>query len=160
MFNTNSYNSPTIGNYQYVTFLHEIGHALGLKHGHETSGPGAVPFEMDSMEFTIMTYRSWVGKPLDYGYANETWGYAQSLMMLDIAAIQRLYGADFETESGDTTYTFSTTTGEMFIDGFGVGTPGGNRIFRTIWDGDGTDTYRFLELFHRLGDQPAARRVY
>ncbi len=143
MFNTNVYNSPEIGNYQYHTFLHEIGHALGLKHGHETSGPGAVPFEMDSMEYTVMTYRSWVGKPLNYGYANEGAGYAQSLMMLDIAAIQRMYGADFGANSGDTVYTFSATTGEMFVDGIGTGTPAGNRVFRTIWDGDGTDTYDF-----------------
>ncbi|MDH3666726.1 MAG: Ig-like domain-containing protein [Paracoccaceae bacterium] len=143
MFNPNGYNSPQIGNYQYHTFLHEIGHALGLKHGHETSGPGAVPFEMDSMEYTVMTYRSWVGKPLSYGYANEGAGYAQSLMMLDIAAIQRMYGADFGANSGDTVYTFSTTTGEMFVDGIGSGTPAGNRVFRTIWDGNGTDTYDF-----------------
>ncbi|CTQ53595.1 Serralysin C precursor [Roseibium album] len=141
MFNTNGYNSPQIGNYQYHTFLHEFGHTLGLKHGHSTSGPGAVPYELDSMEFTVMTYRSWVGKPLNYGYANETWGFAQSLMMLDIAAIQRMYGANFTTEAGNTTYSFSTSTGEMFIDGVGVGTPGGNRVFRTVWDGDGIDTY-------------------
>ena len=140
-YNTNGYNSPVIGNYQYHTYLHELGHALGLKHGHETSGPGAVPFEMDSMEFTVMTYRSFVGKSLSYGYANETWGYSQSLMMLDIAAIQRMYGANFNTNSGDTVYTFSTSTGELFVDGAGIGTPGGNRVFRTIWDGDGTDTY-------------------
>ena len=143
MFDTASFNSPQIGNYQYYTFLHEIGHTLGLRHGHETGGPGAIPFEMDSMEFSVMTYRSWVGKPLTYGTANETWGYAQSLMMLDIAAIQRLYGANFNSNSGDTTYTFSTSTGEMFVDGVGAGTPGGNRIFRTIWDGNGVDTYDF-----------------
>ena len=140
-YNTGSYNSPTIGNYSYHTFLHEVGHALGLKHGQSTSGPGAVPYEMDSMEFTVMTYRSFVGKDLNYGYANGTWDYAQSLMMLDIAAIQRLYGANFETNGDDSVYTFSATTGEMFVNGVGVGTPGGNRVFRTVWDGDGEDTY-------------------
>jgi Ca2+-binding RTX toxin-like protein len=70
-------------------------------------------------------------------------------MMLDIAGLQHLYGADFTTNSGDTTYTFSETTGEMFVDGVGQGTPGdgaggdSNRVFLTIWDGDGTDTYDF-----------------
>lgn len=142
-FRTNSYTNPEIGNYQYHTYLHEIGHALGLKHGHETGGAGAIPYEFDSMEFSVMTYRAYVGKSLDYGYTAESWGYAQSLMMLDIAAIQRLYGADFETNSGDTTYSFSTSTGEMFVDGVGVGTPGGNRVFRTLWDGNGQDTYDF-----------------
>ncbi len=31
----------------------------------------------------------------------------------------------------------------MFINGVGQGAPGGNRIFMTIWDGNGTDTYDF-----------------
>lgn len=142
-WDTASFDSPQPGNYQYYTFLHEIGHSLGLKHGHEGGGAGAVPFEMDSMEFSVMTYRSWVGKPLNYGPANETWGYAQSLMMLDIAAIQQLYGANFTSNAGDTTYSFSTNTGELFVNGVGAGTPGGNRVFRTLWDGNGTDTYDF-----------------
>ena len=143
-FNRNDYNSPTIGNFAFHTFGHEIGHALGLKHGHETGGVSNVfmDYDRDSMEFSVMTYRSYVGAPTDY-YRNETWGYAQSLMMYDIAAIQQMYGANFDTNSGNTTYTFSTTTGEMFVNGVGVGTPGDNRIFRTIWDGNGIDTYNF-----------------
>ncbi|MCA1994889.1 MAG: M10 family metallopeptidase C-terminal domain-containing protein, partial [Coleofasciculus sp. S288] len=96
----------------------------------------------DSMEFSVMTYRSYEGAPTG-GVSNETWGYAQSLMMYDIAAIQQMYGANFNTNSSNTTYTFSTTTGEMFVNGVGQGTPGGNRVFRTIWDGNGTDTYDF-----------------
>jgi serralysin len=31
----------------------------------------------------------------------------------------------------------------MFIDGVSQGLPGGNRIFRTVWDGNGNDTYDF-----------------
>ena len=31
----------------------------------------------------------------------------------------------------------------MSINGVGQGAPGGNRIFQTIWDGGGTDTYDF-----------------
>ena len=52
-----------------------------------------------------------IGKPLNGGYSNETWGHAQSLMMYDIAAIQQMYGANFNTNSGNTTYSFSTNTG-------------------------------------------------
>ncbi|MEF8703751.1 MAG: M10 family metallopeptidase, partial [Candidatus Accumulibacter sp. UW26] len=146
-FNSTDYNSPVIGNYAYHTFGHELGHALGLKHGHETGGPAnlAMDADRDSMEFSIMTYRSYVGHDLNAlpYYTNETGGFAQSLMMYDIAAIQHMYGAWFGNNSGNTTYTFSTTTGEMFVDGIGQGTPVANRIFRTIWDGDGIDTYDF-----------------
>ncbi|MBD2503726.1 M10 family metallopeptidase [Anabaena azotica] len=146
-FNPNSYNNPVIGNYAYHTFGHELGHALGLKHGQELGGVRNVAMnsDRDSMEFSIMTYRSYVGHDLNAlpYYTNETWGYAQSLMMYDIRAIQQMYGAWFGYNSTNTTYTFSTTTGEMFINGVGQGTPGANRIFRTIWDGNGIDTYDF-----------------
>jgi serralysin len=143
-FNRVYYNSPVIGNYAYYTFGHELGHALGLKHGHELGGPANVSMnaDRDSMEFSIMTYRSYIGAPTDFVY-NEAGGFAQSLMMYDIEAIQHMYGAYFGNNSGNTAYTFSTTTGEMFVDGIGQGTPVANRVFRTIWDGNGVDTYDF-----------------
>ena len=135
-------NFPTAGNYDWHTVLHEFGHSLGLKHGQEAGGvAGALPANVDSMEFTVMTYRSYINDPLAGGYSNETWGYAQTYMMLDIAALQYMYGADFTSNSGNTVYTWSPTTGQSFVDGGTAITPGGNRIFTTIWDGDGIDTY-------------------
>ena len=143
-FNRENYNNPIIGSYAFRSIGHEIGHALGLEHGHDTGGVSNVAMDAnrDSMEFSIMTYRSYINAPTDF-YRNETWGFSQSLMMYDIRAIQQMYGANFNTNSGNTTYSFSTTTGEMFINGLGQGTPGDNRIFRTIWDGNGFDTYNF-----------------
>ena len=97
-----NYNNPVKGNYAFATLLHEIGHTMGLKHGHEVDqcGNGAVfpvlPAQYDAMEYSIMTYRSYGGASTNF-YANESNGYAQSLMMADIAAIQNMYGANFNT---------------------------------------------------------------
>ena len=52
-----SYDSPVKGNYAFLTFMHEIGHSLGLKHGHEQGSWGALPYSEDSLEFSVMTYR-------------------------------------------------------------------------------------------------------
>jgi serralysin len=141
-----SFGSPAKGNYAYAGFIHELGHALGLLHPHDGT---VMPADRDSMEFSIMSYNSYVGAPHG-GYVNETWGYAQTLMMYDIAAIQHLYGADFTTNSGNSVYTWSPTTGQMFINGVGQGAPGGNRIFMTLWDGGGTDTYDFSNYSSNL----------
>ncbi len=139
-----SYQNPIKGQYAWATTIHELGHALGLKHGHETGGVAntAMLAAYDQMAYSIMTYKSYENGPTT-GYTNETNGYAQTFMMYDIAALQTMYGANFNTNSGNTTYTWSATTGEMFINGAGQGAPGGNRIFMTVWDGNGIDTYDF-----------------
>jgi serralysin len=141
-FNNSSgwYDDPALGNYAYSTFLHETGHGLGLEHAHEGN---AMPVDRDSLEYTVMSYRSYIGASLNSGYTNETWGYPQSPMMYDIAAVQHLYGPNYSTNSGNTTYSWSPSTGEMFINGVGQGAPGANRIFLTVWDGGGVDTYDF-----------------
>jgi serralysin len=132
------------GGYAYLTILHEIGHAIGLKHPHQVSGPfDALPVDRDSIEFSVMSYRSHVGAPADDDYRSETWGFAQGPMICDIAALQHLYGANFKTNKGNTVYAWSAATGEAFINGIGQGAPGGNRVFETIWDGGGIDTYDF-----------------
>lgn len=145
-FNKKDYNHPVLGDFAFFQIGHELGHALGLEHGHEANGVRNVKMNAnrDSMEFSVMSYRSFINDDLKSGgFTNEPYGFAQSLMMYDIRAIQEMYGVNFKTNAGDTRYTFSTTTGEMFVDGVGQGKPGDNRIFRTIWDGNGNDTYDF-----------------
>jgi len=136
------FDGPVRGGYGYYGFIHEILHAVGLKHGNEAGGYGAMTTARDSMEFSAMTYRSYVGATGQY-VENETWGYAQTPMMYDIAALQHMYGANFSTNGGDTIYRWNPTTGQGFVDGVGQGVPGGNRIFMTVWDGGGKDTYDF-----------------
>ncbi|WP_395613893.1 M10 family metallopeptidase C-terminal domain-containing protein [Allosphingosinicella sp.] len=145
-FNHDDFNNPARGNYAWMGILHETGHALGLKHGHEF--PLAISADHDSVEYSVMTYRSYPGGSTTSGYSNETYGYAQTLMMLDIAALQKIYGsANYAFNSGNSVYTWSSTTGEMSINGVGQGAPGtgqggtSNRVFMTIWDGGGNDTY-------------------
>lgn len=132
---------PVAGNYDYMTILHETGHALGLKHPHELSGLGTeLPLSSDTPEFTVMTYRAWQGAD-PTGYHFETWGAPQTYMMRDIAALQHLYGADFTANSGDTVYSWRPDSGITAVDGAAAITPGANRIFATLWDGGGRDTY-------------------
>ncbi len=147
-FNRFDFNAPVKGAYDYITLIHELGHALGLKHGHtrQISPDGSfnfpkLPVQRDAMEFSVMTYRSNVGGAIEGAFTNEAFGFAQSWMMNDIAALQHLYGADFTSYAGNTVYSWDAATGEMFIDGVGQGQPGANRVFLTIWDGNGTDTY-------------------
>ncbi|WFU83849.1 M10 family metallopeptidase C-terminal domain-containing protein [Bradyrhizobium sp. CIAT3101] len=142
------YTQAQLGNYYFTTALHELGHAMGLKHSQETGGVAnvAVPSAHDDSEYTVMSYRSYVGGPLT-GYTNEAYGYPQTYMANDILALQTLYGANYNTQSGNTVYTWSPTTGQEFINGVGQLAPGGgvggsaNRIYDTVWDGNGVDTY-------------------
>ncbi|HVQ07440.1 MAG TPA: M10 family metallopeptidase C-terminal domain-containing protein [Allosphingosinicella sp.] len=139
-FNHTNFNNPVRGNYAWMGILHEAGHALGLKHGHEF--PLAISADRDSLEYSVMTYRSYPGGSIDGGYQNETFGFAQTLMMYDVAALQKIYGgANWTFNNTNSVYTWSATTGEMSINGVGQGAPGANRVFMTVWDGGGNDTY-------------------
>jgi serralysin len=133
--------TATLGNYSWMTILHELGHTMGLKHGHEAEAGVPMTADRNSMEFSVMTYAGYIGAPTGAGYVNETFGYAQSLMMYDIAALQFAYGANFTTRSDASVYKFEPNTGEMSVNGVGQGAPGANRVFLTIWDGGGVDTY-------------------
>ncbi|ESQ73919.1 M10 family metallopeptidase [Asticcacaulis sp. AC402] len=161
------YQTPEAGNWGMATLLHEIGHALGLKHGHQdytttdlsaggyVDGPGprygtrALATQQDSWAYSLMTARSDPGNNpgASPSFQADQFNQPQTYMQNDIAALQYLYGADFTTQSGNTIYTFDATTGQMFIDGLAQLMPTQNagigKIFRTIWDGNGIDTYDF-----------------
>ncbi|WP_052954484.1 M10 family metallopeptidase [Microvirga vignae] len=142
-----NYTTPKIGNWGLATIMHELGHTLGLKHGHDPNGvnqttPGALPTNEDTWSYSLMTYRSYVGASVDNGVQGPTDnGNPTTYMQNDIAALQYMYGANFNTNAGNTTYRWNPTSGEFTVDGVSWGIPESAKIFMTVWDGNGIDTY-------------------
>lgn len=135
-----SHQNAVAGNKAWFDVIHETGHALGLKHPNEDAyGTPVMNPATDAMEYTIMSYKAYPGAPASFG--NEVWGYAQTFMRSDIAALQKMYGADFNANSGDTTYRWSPSSGATIVNNEVAISPGANKIFLTIWDGNGIDTY-------------------
>ncbi len=137
---------PIMGNYASgAALIHEIGHALGLVHGqgdfdknNNLLNPYGVmnPNQLD-IEYSLMNYPSYVGGPnlVTAGTLPQTY------MMYDIAAFQYMYGANFGQVGQNNTYTWSTLTGEEFINGVSQGTPVDNHIFATVWTAGANSTY-------------------
>lgn len=118
----------TIGSANFESLMHEVGHALGIKH---PFGDGVVlSSSLDNTIYTIMSYTDINDIYPNAGYVNGKYDWLtyyinrETPMVLDIAAIQYIYGPNNSYRTGDDTYIFDPT----------------KPFFKSIWDAGGKDT--------------------
>lgn len=82
--------NPQPGNYAWFAVMHEVGHALGLKHSFETGTYNATikPRATDSFEYSVMTYYDHPANDGLEWYFNRADSAPQTYMRDDIAALQ------------------------------------------------------------------------
>jgi hypothetical protein len=135
-----------MGLYGESSMVHEVGHALGLSHPGPYNGSAVYAvdavFAQDNRQNSVMSYFGYATKGLGWTTDGTVLSglYPETPMVYDIAAIQRLYGANQSTRSGNTVYGFNcnlvNADPERKIYDFAQNT---NPIF-TIWDGGGVNT--------------------
>ncbi len=94
----------------YQTFLHLVGHVLGLGHPGNYEHDGTADFlrdaafSNDSLQMSVMSAFSSYENPA----AHADYAYAQTPMVADVAALDSLYGLSGNINSGDTLYGYNS----------------------------------------------------
>ncbi|MCA6117817.1 M10 family metallopeptidase C-terminal domain-containing protein [Bradyrhizobium sp. WSM 1738] len=122
-----------IDSYAYQTYVHEIGHALGLGHQGPYNGSASYSanalYANDTWQYSIMSYFS------EPNYSGSSYRYVVTPQMADIYAVAAIYGAATSTRIGDTVYGFNANAGPVFNFGNYTSAPA-----LTIYDSGGSDT--------------------
>jgi serralysin len=132
------------GGYGLQTLLHEAGHSIGLSHpGAYNAAPGLsitypvnAEYAQDTRAYSVMSYfnaSSLGARHFDFNVSTTV--YSGVPLIHDIAAIQRMYGADMTTRTGDTVYGFNSNAGRDSYDFEKTPAP-----IMAIWDAGGIDT--------------------
>ncbi|MGD9916430.1 MAG: M10 family metallopeptidase [Paenirhodobacter sp.] len=141
----NSYGT-TIDSYSFQSYVHEIGHALGLGHQGDYNGSATYgvdeTFSNDSWQVSIMSYFS----QTDNTSIIASEAFDVTPMMADIIAIQSMYGAS-DGNAGNTTYFGNSNVSGYMSEVYAAiatGTTnsdiGSNDVALTIYDSGGRDT--------------------
>ena len=122
-----------IDSYAYQTYIHEIGHALGLGHQGPYNGSASystnATYANDTWQYSIMSYFG------EHNYSGSSYRYVVTPQMADIYAVASIYGAATSTRTGDTVYGFNSNAGAVFNFGNYSSAPA-----LTIYDSGGNDT--------------------
>ncbi len=131
----------TLNSYSFQTYIHEIGHALGLGHGGNYNSVATYSSDAlylnDSWTTTIQSYFDQVENTYfkNQGFSRY---YAVSPQVADDLAITQIYGASTVTRTGDTVYGFGNTSGRAIYDA--AANP---NVSYTIFDSGGIDTLNY-----------------
>ena len=126
---TNGFQHPA-GQHGYVSIIHEVGHAVGLKHPHSDS-PN-LPAAEDNFARTIMTYNFLGNSP-------------GTMMGYDLMALHYLYGAR-ASRTGNDTYVVTRTALDQYRLGSTLYITPSNTTKHAIWDTGGFNTLDLSEL--------------
>ncbi|MFJ2710256.1 serralysin family metalloprotease [Pseudomonas sp. NPDC087346] len=136
--------TPDTSNYGRQTLTHEIGHTLGLSHpgaynaGNGNPTYGDAKYAEDTRGYSLMSY--WSEANTDQNFSKDGIGaYASAPLMDDIVAVQKLYGANFQTRADDTVYGFNSNAERDFYSA----TSASSKVVFSVWDGGGNDTLDF-----------------